>query len=326
MSAPVEPPEVDLDLVLAEVHAEAAALRARSPYRRDLERELDAAFRRHTPADIAEASPADALTQLDAAAAVAVPDLDTAPRPGRAEWKRFVLRVAGRVLRSGPVARVLRLATSEIVAFNAAVVRFLRNVDLRLRRVEAAVGELSPALRAEVAHLEPTPTSPSVLAAVRDLLADVPGRVVHLGCGRGELVRHLDDADTSCYGVDPRRALQVDALRDGLDIRPEDVLEHVRQLPDGSVGAVVIGALVDRTPVADQLELVEEACRVVVPGGPVVVALTDRQGPGAAAVDLLGGRPLSPSTWVHLLERRTGTTAVVREVDGATLLAARTAT
>jgi len=302
--------DTDLDLVIAEIHAEAARLRRVSDG--GLEAELDAAFRRHTPPDIDTASTADAFAQLDALTAVSIPVPDSAPRPGRAEWKRTVLRVIGKVLGAEAVARLVRMATSEITAFNAAVVRVLRRVDARVGVLESRVGEPTAAVRTAAEQAVPPPARDEAVRAVLGVLGAPGGRVLHAGCARGELVRALTAAGVSAYGVDTRRVLHVEALREGLDVRSDEPAAHLASLPARALGAVVLDGTLDSRSVDEQVAMLDAAVRATAPGGRVVVVLSERHGPAAVAADLSGGHPLLTATWHHLLSLRT---TVVHEVD-----------
>src|SRR5690606_26444930 len=141
-----------------------------------------------------------------------------------------ILRVVGRVLRAGPVARIVRLATSEIAAFNTLVVRFLHRVDERLVRLDTTVRPPPDAVSAEVAHIEVRPLRSTTTAGLVELLGATGGRVLHAGCGHGELVAALTAAGRPAYGVDPRRALHVAGLRDGLDLRGDEPATHLASL------------------------------------------------------------------------------------------------
>jgi len=302
----------DLDLVLAEIHAEADRLRA--SHHGTLDAELDASFQRHVPPDLDGADSAQAFAQLDALTAVSIPAPDTAPRPGRAEWKRTLLRAVSMVVRAEPVTRLIRMATSEITAFNAAIVRTLRGIDGRVTALEARVGVPTTALRAAADLAVPPPASAELVATVVAAVEVPDGRVLHAGCARGELVRALTDVGIGAYGVDRRRSLHVEALRDGLDVRGDDPAAHLAALPDASVGAIVLDGTLDTRPVDEQLSMLDDARRATVSGGRLIVVLSERTGPAAVAADLSGGRALLPATWHHLMSLRTSS---VRSLDVA---------
>lgn len=317
MTSAADPGRVDLDLVMAEIHAEADRLRREQGTAADAA--LDEAFRRHTPPGLDTADSTEAFAQLDALTAVSIPVPDASPRPGRAEWKRTILRAIGRVLRSNPVARLLRMATSEITAFNAAVVRFLRRIDLRVATLETRTGEPSASVQLAAGQVDARPPTEGLVTLVIDAIGAPAGRVLHAGCGRGEIVASLGATGIGAYGVDARRALHVDALRDGLDVRGEHPGAHLSALPAESLGAVILDGTVDRLGVNEQVALLDDAVRATAAGGRVVVVLSERTGPSAVAADLTGGHPLLPATWHHLLSLRTSVVRE-READGVTVL------
>ena len=76
-------------------------------------------------------------------------------------------------------------------------------------------------------------------------MAKVPGRVLHAACGDGWLVRRIVAAGGDAYGVDPRSGV-VDAAELGtLDLRDENVADHLRAVAAAGLGGVVLSGLVD---------------------------------------------------------------------------------
>jgi SAM-dependent methyltransferase len=134
------------------------------------------------------------------------------------------------------------------------------------------------------------------------VLGTIDGRVLHAECRTGALVELLVGAGAVAYGVEPRRELLVDASRRGLDVRPDEALEHLRRLPEHSLAAVVLSGAIDTAPLAQQLELLDHAVRVTRSGGRIVIASADKLDPIVA--DLALGHPLGRGTWTHLLAVR----------------------
>jgi hypothetical protein len=131
--------------------------------------------------------------------------------------------------------------------------------------------------------------------------------------GDGSVLDALAEAGRSARGVDPRgpsvwRAFGAARVgRSTPDLVFDEVAAHLASLPDGSAAAVVLAGCVDRIDPPGKLALAEDAVRVVDPGGSVVVlssdqAAFDRSLP-PPALDLLGGRPFHPETWLFLFER-----------------------
>ncbi len=92
---------------------------------------------------------------------------------------------------------------------------------------------------------------------------------------------------------------------------PEFVIDHVdrylQAAPDQRAGGVVLIGCVDRADLPGKLDLLDQAIRVTVTGGAVVV-LTEDQNTWEASLshparDLCRGRPLHPETWTFLLQR-----------------------
>jgi hypothetical protein len=133
----------------------------------------------------------------------------------------------------------------------------------------------------------------------------VTGPSVVAECGRGELVQALAATGSVASGVEPRRGLVGDALRDGLDVVVAAADAHlVAQVP-GTLGAIVLVGVVDREPVGAQLALADHAVAALAPGGRLVVVVTHRDVWESAAraveADLAPGHPLHPATWEAVL-------------------------
>src|SRR5262249_60939335 len=69
------------------------------------------------------------------------------------------------------------------------------------------------------------------------LLGHAP--VVDLGCGRGEMLELLREHGIAAYGIDTDDSMLTAASAAGLDVRNEDLFEHLAGLPDASLGGVV---------------------------------------------------------------------------------------
>jgi hypothetical protein len=289
-SARAESEVIDLDALAAEIAAEAKRRRASGAFPADLERELDAAFARLAPPGAVGEDLATVLASLERASLIDVDVPTDSNRPGVAPVKK--------ALRSG-MAWYLRYVAQQVSAMGSATTRALRIVERRVDALEA-VSAASPAVQSMLASLPPVVVDSGVAASVVDAVgaaAHPDDRVLVSDAGDGVVLRSLLGAGRSAYGTEPRRALHTALVRDGIDVRPDPALAHLRSLPDGSLDAVVLVDVIDTAALAVQVELIEQACRVA--RRTVVVATLPSVGVRA---ELLPGRPLSADAWTHLIE------------------------
>lgn len=129
----------------------------------------------------------------------------------------------------------------------------------------------------------------------------------------GSVLDALAETGRPVAGIDPRGASVWRAFgaarvgRSTPDLVIDEVAGHLASLPGGSAAAVVLAGCVDRLDLAGKVGLLDEAVRVVVPGGSVVVLTSDQaafeRSLAPTALDLLPGRPFHPETWLLLFDR-----------------------
>jgi SAM-dependent methyltransferase len=154
---------------------------------------------------------------------------------------------------------------------------------------------------------------------------DLPAVVGELG--DLDLLSAVAASGVHVEGVDPRGAvIWAGGDRPGepgpVDLILSDVVDHLGTLSDASRGCIVLSGCVDRTDLPGKVRLVDEARRVVAPGGTLAFLVTDQSAWDAALEpverDLLAGRPLHPESWKALLARRGLPDATwVRPADGS---------
>ena len=205
---------------------------------------------------------------------------DAAIEASRLELSRKLDELVDAVTKRGPTLEALR-----------------KEID-RLRLAVAAAKESAPAAPSvEIASSGGAPTAPLAQplddttyfefedeargdeAEIRErqrsyvsFLADVSKAtaarpVLDLGCGRGELLELLREAEVPARGVDSN-ALMVERCREkGLDVSRGDLFAILEALPQGSLSAVTAAQVVEHLPVAALVRLLALARRAVAPGG-----------------------------------------------------------
>lgn len=293
---------IDHQRLLAEIDEEVRRRRESGDLPADFERELDLVFSRFAPVHALGddfdrvMERAEQLTFVDVLAPV--------------ESTHPVVPYVKRVVRKA-IAWEVRHVAQQVSAFAATATRALR---LLADRVDAAEG--SPAARARALELcrAAAPAfdlerwAPVVVAAAHG----ATGRVLHAECGAGDLVATLAGAGVDAYGVDPR----AQSPAPGREIRLDDARTHLRALPAGALGGVVLSGCVDWLSPPALVELADLATSRVGPGGVVIVVGTHPRAWTAPAADLAPGRPASPATWEHVLLAGGAAGAEVLDEDG----------
>ncbi|MHB8219935.1 MAG: methyltransferase domain-containing protein [Acidimicrobiales bacterium] len=283
--------------VMSEIDREVRRRRESGDLPARIERQLDELFLEHSPVAGRGGALEDALALVDTSAFID-PVVPVASN-----------RSGGAVLKKG--LRSLNLwyigfVTHQVSQFAAATSRALHLVDDRL-------GELARELDGQRVPPAPVVDAPGDgdpaawwVAGARDALGTVPGRVLHAAAGDGWLVRALVAGGVDAYGVDPRVG-RIDAgERDGLDLREEGVMDHLRAVEPSGLAGIVLSGVVDGTAHGERRQLLELVGERLAPDGVLVIhswapsAWASDSAPPEA--DLSPGRPLRPSTWAHLLE------------------------
>jgi len=93
--------------------------------------------------------------------------------------------------------------------------------------------------------------------------------IIDIGCGRGELLRVLEDNDINAVGVDINKAMISRARENGFKVVESDAYEYLRSQETGSVGGVVGVHIVEHIPFPQLVKLFDECYRVTTNGGMV---------------------------------------------------------
>lgn len=132
--------------------------------------------------------------------------------------------------------------------------------------------------------------------------------VVDLGCGRGEWLDLLKQHGVPAYGVDTNRPFVEMNLERGLDVRLGDALEHLRQVPQSSLGAVTGFHFAEHVDLLALIEVIDAALRALRPGGLVILETPNPTnivvGSAAFYLDPTHLKPLHPQFLEFLVRAR----------------------
>lgn len=97
------------------------------------------------------------------------------------------------------------------------------------------------------------------------------GPVIDIGCGRGEWLELLRDAEVPAYGLDHNRVAVARCRERGLDARTDPVIEHLEGLEPGSVRAITAFHVVEHLPFDDTVAFLDAALVALAPGGLLIL-------------------------------------------------------
>ncbi len=268
-----------------------------------LQRAADEARRRGTPAALDEEEILETFRRLAPPGATAHGARAQLERLGTTHVDVDVPVDGGRRLLV-PVKRILRKLQAWYLR------HVVDQVNVALGMVTAVLEEhqrrLDDALRDDVGELgvDPAPVvTDSAVDLVGDRLTGIPGRVLVAWCGRAGLVARLDADGYDAYGIDPSPTAVAEALREGLDVRSDDPLTHLRRLPPAGLGAVVLAGAVDVMTTGGVATVLDAAHRALAEGARVVL-LADPGTGDPVRFELAGVVPRGAAAWCRLLEAR----------------------
>jgi 2-polyprenyl-3-methyl-5-hydroxy-6-metoxy-1,4-benzoquinol methylase len=139
--------------------------------------------------------------------------------------------------------------------------------------------------------------------------ASLPDRpVLDIGCGRGEWLELLGEKHIPSYGIDVNSMMIERAVSLGLDARHSDLLDHLRGVEDASRSAVTAFHVVEHLPLGTLIDFLDEALRVLVPGGVLILETpnpeTMRVGATTFYNDPTHRNPIPPAVLQFLVEHR----------------------
>jgi O-antigen chain-terminating methyltransferase len=97
------------------------------------------------------------------------------------------------------------------------------------------------------------------------------GTVIDIGCGRGEWLELLGETGIVAHGYDLNRVAVEECRERGLDVRLDDAIEALSNLPEDSSSAITGFHIIEHLPFEMLVKLFDHAFRVLRPGGVLIV-------------------------------------------------------
>lgn len=160
---------------------------------------------------------------------------------------------------------------------------------------------------------------------------DLPCIAIDLGCGRGEWLELMQEVGIEASGVDLDAGMLAIAQELGLKVKAQDAIEALIALPSNSQSIVSGFHIAEHLPFEALQKLVQEALRVLRPGGLLILETPNPENIAVATnyfyIDPTHIRPLSPEL-MAFLPRHYGfhRSKIVRLQEDATLLSQPTLT
>jgi len=132
------------------------------------------------------------------------------------------------------------------------------------------------------------------------------GRILDLGCGRGEFLELLKEQGMEAVGFDLNEQM-VEICRDkGLDCKKGDILEALAETEDNSLGGIFSSQVIEHLPPPYLKKLIATAFAKLEPGGHIVLETINPASVFALVqiyfLDITHQKPIHPQTLRFLLE------------------------
>lgn len=149
--------------------------------------------------------------------------------------------------------------------------------------------------------------------------ADEPGRVVDVGCGRGELLELLGAAGYEALGVEPDTSMAALCDAKGLEVIVDDGLRFLERTKPDSLKAVFAIQVVEHLLTSELERLVRSAFEALAPGGVLIMETINPRSLYALGnhfyADTSHIRPVHPETLRFICQQVGFDTVDVRELS-----------
>ena len=139
-----------------------------------------------------------------------------------------------------------------------------------------------------------------------------------LGCGRGEWLGLLSAHGIAASGIDSNEVFVSQCQSRGLQVRRGDLLDELRSIASGSLGAVSMFQVAEHLPLRYLENVLAHAHRVLTDEGVLIVEIpnveTLRVGAATFWIDPTHQRPIFPE-FLALLVERAGFTSIMRDTS-----------
>lgn len=104
-----------------------------------------------------------------------------------------------------------------------------------------------------------------------ELFEGAPGQVLDIGCGRGELLKHLNTHGIECWGADIDPVMVETCLKQGIHAVQQDALSALRSVAPGSLGGIFAAQVIEHFFPGEVVRFIAEARRRMAPGARLVI-------------------------------------------------------
>lgn len=133
------------------------------------------------------------------------------------------------------------------------------------------------------------------------------GRLLDLGCGRGEALAVFREAGLEVRGVDSNRAMVAECRERGFEVALQDLLDALRSQRSGSLDVITCFHVIEHLPVDVQVQMLELAERALAPGGVLIVETPNPESLRVGArdfwIDATHLRPVHPTGLLMMLQQ-----------------------